>query len=277
MDATEPRGSVRGVELEGTVAVVTGGGSGIGRGIALGLSRAGSTVVVADIDPGRADAVAREVQSIGVEAVGVSCDVTDRDAVEELAASAWERFGHVDVVANNAGVFPRFASVLDTDEREARWVLEVNLMGVWFGCAAFGRRFVEQGTPAHILNTGSENSVGIPHTHAAFYTASKHGVLALSDVLRRELPEFVGVSVLCPGMVETNLATAPRHRQDRFGGPAENNPWLSLDGGMDPEAVGQLAVDGMRRGDFVIMTHGSVREIADQRARDVVDAFDALP
>ena len=106
-------------------------------------------------------------------------------------------------------MFPKFASVLDTDEREARWVLEVNLMGVWYGCATFGKRFVDQGTPAHILNTGSENSVGIPHTHAAFYTASKHGVLALSDVLRRELPDFVGVSVLCPAMVETDLATAP--------------------------------------------------------------------
>jgi hypothetical protein len=77
-------------------------------------------------------------------------------------------------------------------------------------------------------------------------------------------------------MVETNLATAPRHRQDRYGGPTEDNPWLSLEGGMDPEAVGQLAVDGMRRGDFVIMTHAAVREIADQRAQDLLDAFDAL-
>ena len=131
---------------------------------------------------------------------------------------------------------------------------------------SFGRRFVEQGTPAYILNTGSENSVGVPHTHAAFYTASKHAVLGFSDVLRRELPDFVGVSVLCPGMVETDLATAGRHRPERFGGPTSTNPWLSLEGGMDPEAVGELAVDGMRRGDFMIMTHPPVRDIADQRA-----------
>jgi NAD(P)-dependent dehydrogenase (short-subunit alcohol dehydrogenase family) len=262
--------------FEGSVAVVTGGGSGIGRGIALALARAGSDVVVADIDPERAGHVATELRDLGVEADGVTCDVTDRAAVEALAAGAWDRHGHVDVVANNAGVFPRFASVLDTDETEARWVLEVNLMGVWFGCAAFGRRFVEQGTPAHILNTGSENSVGVPHTHAAFYTASKHGVLALSDVLRRELPDFVGVSVLCPGMVDTGLATSPRHRPERFGGPGDDNRWLSLDGGMDPETVGTLAVEGMRRGDFVIMTHAPVREVADARHRDVVAAFDAM-
>ena len=220
------------MELDGAVAVVTGGGSGIGRGIALALARAGSTVVVADIDLDRATAVASELGTVAVE-----CDVTDRDAVEQLADSAWQRHGRVDVVVNNAGVFPKFASVLDTDEREARWVLEVNLLGMWHGCAVFGKRFVEQGTPAHILNTGSENSVGIPHTHAGFYTASKHGVLALSDVLRRELPDFVGVSVLCPGMVDTGLATAPRHRHDRFGGPGGDTPWLNLEGGMDPWPV----------------------------------------
>ena len=207
-------------QLEGAVAVVTGGGSGIGRGIALALARAGSTVVVADIDAERAERVAAEVQSRGGEATGVACDVTDRDAVEDLAGSAWARHGHVDLVANNAGVFPKFASVLDTDEREARWVLEVNLMGVWYGCAAFGKRFVDQGTPAHILNTGSENSVGIPHTHAAFYTASKHGVLALSDVLRRELPDFVGVSVLCPG----DGRDRPGHGRRVIGRPASAVP-----------------------------------------------------
>ena len=142
-------------------------------------------------------------------------------------------------------------------------MLEVNLMGVWYGCAVFGKRFVEQGTPAHILNTGSENSVGIPHTHAGFYTASKHGVLALSDVLRRELPDFVGVSVLCPGMVETGLATAPATGRTASAVRSSDNPWLDLEGGMDPEAVGELAVAGVRRGDFVIMTHPSVRGIAD--------------
>ena len=234
--------------------------------------------MVADIDVARAEQVAAELQALGRDASGVECDVTDRDAVEELAASAWERHGHVDVVANNAGVFPKFASVLDTDEREARWVLEVNLMGVWYGCAAFGKRFVEQGTPAHILNTGSENSVGIPHTHAAFYTASKHGG---ARPLRRAAPRTARLRrrqrAVPRAWSRPTSPARPRRRQDRFGGPSEDNPWLSLEGGMDPEAVGELAVDGMRRGDFVIMTHESVRDIADQRARDVVDAFDAFP
>src|ERR1700748_706118 len=101
------------MELEGAVAVVTGGGSGIGRGIALAFARAGSAVVVADIAPERATNVAAELVELGADATGWTCDVTDRDSVEALADAAWERYGHVDVVANNAGVFPKFASVLD--------------------------------------------------------------------------------------------------------------------------------------------------------------------
>jgi NAD(P)-dependent dehydrogenase (short-subunit alcohol dehydrogenase family) len=260
-------------QFEGSVSVVTGGGSGIGRSIALALGRAGSSVLVADIDQGRAETVAAELAAIGVDSTGVPCDVTDRDAVEDLAALAWDRHGHVDVIANNAGVFPPMARTLNIEESDARWVLEVNLMGVWYGCVAFGRRFVEQGTPAHILNTGSENSLGIAHTHAAFYTASKHAVFGLSDVLRRELPEFVGVSVLCPGMVRTDLGGSVRNRQARFGGPATVSA-LS-DRGMDPDEVGERAVEGMVRGDFLIVTHPPVRELVEERMSEILAAFDA--
>lgn len=165
------------------------------------------------------------------------------------------------------------ARTLNIAESDARWVLDVNLMGVWYGCVAFGRRFVEQGTPAHILNTGSENSLGIAHTHAAFYTASKHAVLGLSDVLRRELPEFVGVSVLCPGMVRTDLSGSLRHRQERFGGPSEVG--VPTDRGMEPEEVGQRAVEGIRRGDFMIVTHPPVRELVEERTAEILAAFDA--
>ncbi len=179
----------------------------------------------------------------------------------------------MEIVANNAGVFPPMARTLTIAERDARWVLDVNLMGVWYGCVAFGRRFVEQGTPAHILNTRSENSLGIAHTHAAFYTASKHAVLGLSDVLRRELPEFVGVSVLCPGMVRTDLGRSVRHRQERYGGPAEVGA-LS-DRGMEPEEVGRRAVEGVRRGDFIIVTHPPVRELVEERTAEILAAFDA--
>jgi NAD(P)-dependent dehydrogenase (short-subunit alcohol dehydrogenase family) len=144
-------------QLAGKVAVVTG---------------AGSHVMVADIDAAAARETAAQLAGTGVEAVTAECDVTDREAVEALASKAWAHFGHVDIAVNNAGVFPPVRRTISIDERDARWVLEVNLMGAWYGCSAFGRRFTEQGTPAHILNTGSENSLGVAHAGAASWRRS---------------------------------------------------------------------------------------------------------
>jgi NAD(P)-dependent dehydrogenase (short-subunit alcohol dehydrogenase family) len=260
-------------DLRGKVAVVTGAGSGIGRGIARALAAEGAHVVVADIERDPAAAVADEIRGTGVEALGVPCDVSDRAQVEALADRAWERFEHVDVLVNNAGVIGAPKRCIEADERDARWMFDVNLFGTWYGCAVFGSRFVEQGTPAHILNTGSENSLGVPHTRAAFYTASKHAVLGLSDVLRRELPDFIGVSILCPGMVPTRLTTAARNRPDRYGGAVDSD--ASMDLGMDPDEVGRRAVAGIRAGAFYIVTHPPVREMVEERAAEIVAAFEA--
>jgi NAD(P)-dependent dehydrogenase (short-subunit alcohol dehydrogenase family) len=254
----------------GTVAVVTGAASGIGRGIAEALVAAGARVVLADIELDKAVAAAAALP--GGSALGLRCDVTDRTDVERLADESWRRFGHVDLVVNNAGVFPSLARVLDIAETDARWVLEVNLMGVWFGCAVFGKRFVSQGTPAHIVNVGSENSLGVPHTMAGFYTASKHAVLGLSDVLRRELPDHVGVSVLCPGMVATALQDAGRNRPERFGGPLASGRAEGT-AGMAPAEVGRRTVEGIRRGDFYIVTHPPVVELVDERVGELHEAF----
>ena len=260
-------------QLAGRVAVVTGAGSGIGRGIAAALAAAGTHVMIADIDAAAARETAAQLAGTGVEAVAVECDVTDREAVEALASKAWAHFGHVDIAVNNAGVFPPIRRAINIDERDARWVLEVNLMGAWYGCSAFGRRFTEQGTPAHILNTGSENSLGVAHAGAAFYTASKHALLGLTDVLRHELPDFIGVSILCPGMVATNLAGSARHRPERFGGAEQKARQPSM--GLDPADIGRAAVEGIRRGDFYIVTHPPVREIVAERAAEILAAFDA--
>lgn len=262
-------------DLNGKVAVVTGAASGIGRGIARALAEEGAAVVVADIDGDGAEALAGELRERGIEAVAVQVDVTDRDAVEALAERAWKELGRVDILASNAGVIsPDHQHAIHIDETEARWVLEVNLMGTWYCCSAFGRRFVEQGTPAWILVTGSENSVGIPHTRAAFYTASKHAVLGLTDVMRRELPDHIHTTLLCPGMVGTNITSSAQHRPDRFGGPGEAGGAMPP-GAMDPDEVGRKAVAGMKRGDFYVFTHPPVRELVDERHDEIVAAFEA--
>jgi short-subunit dehydrogenase len=140
-------------------------------------------------------------------------------------------------------------------------------------------RFVAAGRPAHVLNTGSEHSVGIPFPGMGIYTATKHAVLALSDVLRRELEsQGVGVSILCPGVVRTEIWNAGRSRPARFGGRQESPAEFAsfLDSGMDPDDVGRLAVAGIEAGDFFIMSHPEVRAIAEARCRDVLAAFDAV-
>lgn len=258
-------------ELQGMAAVVTGGANGIGRGIARALAAEGVNVVVADLDGAAAQTVADELSGT-VRAIAVPVDVTEPDTIEALADRAWSEMGRVDILVSNAGIFPPRRSVLNIEEADARWVIEVNLFGMWACCKTFGRRFVEQGTPAWILATGSENSVGVPHTHGGFYTASKHAVLGLMDVMRRELPDHIGASVLCPGMVATTLGESLARRPSRYGGPVAVGAMGSA--GSDPDEIGRLAVAGMQRGDFYIFTHPPVRELVDERYVEVVTAFE---
>jgi NAD(P)-dependent dehydrogenase (short-subunit alcohol dehydrogenase family) len=264
-------------DLSDKVAVVTGGASGIGLGISRALAARGVHVVVADIEEDAAARAADELSQQGVRTQAARCDVSDRSSVEALADRAWREFGHVDIAVNNAGVFPPPGPLVDCREQDARWVLEVNVLGILHGCAVFGRRFMDQGTPAHIVNTGSENSLGVPHTNAAVYTASKHAVLGLSDVLRRELPDFIKVSIVCPGIVTTQLQSALRNRPERYGGPTSPQPRREPqpDIGLMPDEVGVRVVEGIERDDFYIVTHPPVRELVEERAAEILAAFDA--
>ena len=246
--------------LEGRVGVVTGGGSGIGRGIARALAQEGAAVVVADIDLEAAEAVASELVEGRTSAVATQCDVTDRAAVEALADLAWGTYGRVDLVFNNAGIVGEPSPCIEIEEADARTVLDVNLIGVWHGCAVFGQRFLEQSSPAHIVNTASENSLAAPVLGRAFYTASKHAVLGLSDVLRQEVPDHIIVSVLCPGIVASKMT----------GMDGEENPPV----GLGADEVGRRAVAGALAGEFYIVTHPPVAQYVDERATEIAAAFE---
>ena len=265
------------MRLKDKVGVVTGGASGIGRGIARALAAEGAHVVVADIEAGRAEQVAAELRASGVRSAGVRCDVTERASVEALAERAWAEFGRVDVLCNNAGV--GFASGLaEVSGADAEWTFAVNVFGVLNGCAAFVPRFRKSGG-GYIVNTGSEHSLGVPFPGLGIHTASKHAVLAISDVLRRELQvDGIGVSILCPGPVKTDVWNAARNRHDRFGGPLNAPAHLAsvFDAAMDPDEVGRIVIDGILRKDFYILTHPEVRAVSEERSREVTAAFDAL-
>ena len=198
------------MKLKNKVAVVTGGAQGIGRAIALGLAREGANVVVADMQGAKAEAVAGEIRALGVEALAVETDVSSEESVKNLAARALERFHHVDILVNDAGIFPQ-ARVAEMTEENWDRVIDVNLGGNFLCCRAFvpSMRARKSG---RIVSVAS----GIAHTGAAagaHYAASKAGILGFIKALARELgPDGITANAICPSIIDTAL---PRgHRSD---------------------------------------------------------------
>jgi NAD(P)-dependent dehydrogenase (short-subunit alcohol dehydrogenase family) len=182
--------------------------------------------------------------------------VTRPEQVESLADFAWDAFGHVDVIVNNAGIMLPNMPVIDTPLESVHGIFDVNFFGVWHGSAIFGKRFIEQGTPAAIYNVGSENSLfhGVPM--AAAYVATNHAVLALTESLREEMPDFVDVGLICPGFVTSEL------------GPPE-----AMAMGMDTDRFVALAMKQIKAGEFFIVSHAYNIERINARHDEVVKAY----
>lgn len=200
-------------QLNGRVAVVTGGASGIGRALAEKLGGEGMKVVLADVEPGPLDATARDLRARGIATLAVVTDVTKPDQVQRLAEKTLEEFGGVHVVCNNAGVF---AGGLCWTQPVAdyEWVLGVNMWGVIHGIRTFVPIMLERGEEGHVVNTASMAAL-TANPYAAAYHMSKHAVLALSEVLYHELRGLgarIGVSALCPEAVATKIDDCERNR-----------------------------------------------------------------
>ncbi len=263
--------------LTDTAAVVTGGGSGIDAGIAKALAERGCRIMLADIDINAAEKTAEALRQDGAIARAIACNVSDYASVEALAEAAWSAYGSVQTIFNNAGVMSS-APVIDADPREVDWIIDTNLKGVWNGCSVFGKRFRTQGKPACIAITASEHSLGVPHLGGGIYTASKHAVLGMADVMRQELPDFISVSLTFPGMVRTRIYEATRSSPI---GPAPEKVRAfgerAMAYGMDPLEVGRRAVEGVAQGEFMVMTHPHVHAIAEKRWQAVDAAFGRAP
>jgi NAD(P)-dependent dehydrogenase (short-subunit alcohol dehydrogenase family) len=241
--------------FEDKVAVVTGGGSGIGRGICLALAEAGASVVVADIDADNASKVADEVTGKGARGLAMATDVTQTDSVAALADFVVKETGGVDIVCNNAGVYLG-GEMSDTTEDDWRFVLSVNLDGVFRVGQRFAKLLREQARGGHIVNTASIGGF-LSHGGAVAYAASKFGVVAYSEALRADLePDGIGVSTLCPGPIRTNLAGSDRLREpgEQAGGKSQAL-WEFIREGMEPEEVGGIVLDGIRDNAAYIYTH----------------------
>jgi NAD(P)-dependent dehydrogenase (short-subunit alcohol dehydrogenase family) len=268
------------LDLEGRVAFVTGGGSGVGLGMARAFLGAGMRLAIADI---RADHLEEAVARLDGDVHPIELDVTDRAAFTRAADETERVLGNVDVLCNNAGI-NLFNDIADATYQDWDWVLGVNLGGVVNGVVTFVPRMKARGDRGHVVNTASMGAF-VAGPGAGLYTTAKFGVLGLSDALRWSLlPHGIGVSVVCPGLVKSKIYESDRVRPPELSTdvtPANAEFMRILPGlheaGMEPDEIGEKVLAAIRRNDFYVFTHpdhrDELREIFDQ----IIAAFPDEP
>ncbi|HWC37978.1 MAG TPA: SDR family NAD(P)-dependent oxidoreductase [Acidimicrobiales bacterium] len=247
-------------DLAGKVAVVTGGGSGIGRAMAERFAAADAKVVIGDIEPAPLDAATSELSDAGAEVHGVALDVTDPSSLDRLRDETLERFGAVHLVCANAGVAP-IGMIADASLSDWRWVVDVNLLGVVHTTAAFLPILTAQ-RAGHLVLTASLAGLRTAPGLGP-YCATKHAVVAIADTLRTELADTgVGVSVVCPSLVRTRIFDSERNRPDALGGvvvetgPARAFFQEALSAmGIAPAEVAERVYEAVGTGRFWVFPH----------------------
>jgi NAD(P)-dependent dehydrogenase (short-subunit alcohol dehydrogenase family) len=261
-------------DLTGKVAFITGGASGIGLGMAGAFAERGMKIVLADIEQEALERASEELRSGGAEVSGVVCDVSDYASVEAAADHAIGAFGKVHVLCNNAGVSP-VGALDECTAEDWEWILGVNLMGVIHGIRAFVPRMKAQGEGGHVVNTSSiAGMVALPTL--GMYTATKYAVVGISETLMGELLPFeMGVSVLCPSFVRTQLADGGRNRPEHLGagGAAPEFMVQALNEGMDPLEVGRTVVRAIEANQLYVFTHADSKLGFQIRADMILNSF----
>ncbi len=270
-------------ELKGKTAFVTGGASGIGLALGRAFAGAGMKVMLADVEQGALESAVAALRQTGAEARGLICDVADRAAVERAASETVAAFGKVHVLCNNAGVSAWGGPVEQISPGDWDWVIGVNLMGVIHGIAAFLPHIKAQGEGGHVVNTASMAGMVSPPRMSP-YNVTKFAVVTLSETLAAELEgSGIGVSVLCPGWVQTRINESARNRASRFGPLRTPTPEALarreqlaelLRAGLSPDAVAARVMAAMRDGDLYVFTHPEMRGVLEERFRRILAAYD---
>jgi len=215
-------------DFEGKVAVVTGGGQGIGRALVERFTAAGMKVVLADVVPDLVESTTGELRGQGLEVTGVVTDVTSLDSVEALRDATLDAYGAVHVVCNNAGIGSGSeGQIWEHHVNDWRWSLDVNVMGVVNGINAFVPTMLERGEEGHVVNTTSGNGGFTPLINSAVYATTKAAVTTITECLWGQLQEVgakIGASLLypstrTPGMLNTGIWRPGANRPDRYDRP----------------------------------------------------------
>lgn len=263
--------------LSGKVAFVTGASVGIGYALAEALGNSGMRVMLAGINEGRLDDAVARLRAIGIAAECVQCDVASRASVQDAAQATLAKFGKVHVVCNNAGV-GMGGPIGSIPESDWEWVIKVNLLGVVHGTEIFAPLIARHGEGGHIVNTASVAGIAASPGMEP-YGATKFAVVAMSEGWRVQLAAAgIGVSVLCPGFVRTEIGHGHRNRP---GGPRpsanrEHDAVLKqlIDGGMDPKMVAARVLEGIRDDELYIFTHPELKPAFEARFNAILAAVD---
>ena len=271
-------------DVAGKTAFITGGASGMGLAMARSFAKAGMKVVIADIEQAARDAAQAEFESSNAEFLVLPLDVTDREAMTAAADATEERFGKVHVVCNNAGVAVG-GPIDQMAYNDWDWVNKVNLDGVVNGIQTFTARMKAHGEGGHFVNTASmAGHISIPGL--SVYTGTKFAVVGISETMRADLlPHDIGVSVLCPGLVNTNIFDSGRNRPEDLPG-ASLTPLVDPNAGdlsaqleqmrhtaLDPAVVGDMVLHAIRENEFYIFTHPELEAMTDARKDEMASAF----
>ena len=271
------------MDLSGKTAIVTGAASGIGLGIATSLAEAGANVVMTDIQKDAVEQAAHGLSGTNKRVMPVRIDVTQEQSVLDALAEAERNFGKLHIACNNAGVPMHGTRIVDVPREDWEFVIGVNIWGVIHGIRHFVPAILKHGEEGHIVNTASvagfQNRRG---TDQAPYSMSKYAVLSLSEALEHELEgTIVGVSVLCPGPIATNIARGARNRPDHMGGPKVGGKDEAVlaerlaTTGLDPMKVGERVVDAIRTKTFYAFVSAVPADVIRARHRRIEQALDS--
>lgn len=269
------------MDISDKTAIVTGAASGIGLGIATALAEAGANVVMADIQKDAVEQAAHGLSGTNKRVMATRIDVTQAESVLAALAEAERAFGKLHIACNNAGVPMHGTKLIDVPPADWAFVIGVNIWGIIHGIRHFVPAILKHGEEGHIVNTASvagfQNRRG---TNQGPYSMSKYAALSMTEALEHELEGTnIGVSVLCPGPIATNIARGARNRPDHLGGPQvrENDEAVLAErlatSGLDPKKVGERVVDAIRTKTFYAFVSAVPADVIKARHRRIEEAL----